>query len=753
MFNINNLTRPQNVGQAIDNDNNSLNPYNGLNISNLSKPSDKQESQTISSLYNLLSNNDTIRWDDTGNIKIRSPHGLTTIKKIKFRSFTGDLLPYTNLELPELNIKLQVFCSDALTNSVYLIGRDNTEGIKPKHIIYSEQEQQTSDDSVIFEFTKAWTYDNSKDSQIEYNIEELINYLNECLLTWFGNIEIKYLFGGSDTPKEWHPYAFEYLPNNAINSYQPIANNNDILRIPYVGDDKFITYKVVDFSNVSYNTITQFTFPNGCVCMTTNNGNDFGSYAIYNLNTSSFIQANAWSQYHDDYFSSQRSHPIAGTNNYIIVAPFYSSYSGSERNTITVYDINTKTKYTIINTDFSEYNKYCIVGAIEDYDNKLIDVYMLTDTQTWYNPPTNIGIMHVIVNLTESTATISERNDNIITYDYYKQQHLNDIHDCCYFDKDDITQFSYNNNLFMSFGGKIIIKHNTKTSTWGIRCFTTKPYILNGTKYYLSNQLALADDTNISTLKQALHKDITRQSDIEYAFEHGYFITTDMSYAFTNFAYGPYALLDNNNNVVSYYDDVYKAVNNIEEMKIFNEFECYNMVATQKNYPMNTLNNKITYNDVLFTYKDGQISFPSICWSETEFITFVPIITTKPKYFNIKYNIPQTAITTNNYSIVQTDVNGEFHALNSHIFTTLETLLLLKYEYNDLMLRCNNFPNNDNFVFSINESCEIDFKTMQANSNNQELNINLTDSNGDVIMYDTLKALYGKVVLCIDWEG
>ncbi len=762
MININNLTRPQNIGQAVNNDNNSLNPYNGLNVSNLSKPSDKQESQTISALYNLLLNNDTIRWDSSGNIKIRSPHGLTTIKKIKFRSFTGDLLPYTNLELPELNIKLQAFCSDELTDSVYLIGRDNTEGITPKHIITSEQQQETKDSATIIEFNKAWTYNSDKDSQIEYNIEELINYLNECLLDWFGNIEEKTMYGIYDKTQTWRDYKFSYsLTDSSRFSYQPCCITNKIVRIPYI-ENNDITYKIIDFSTISFNTNGVISFPNGAVIFETMAGNSYGAYSIYNLNTNSFVVSNNYGQHHDEYFSLSRLYSFAATNNVIIRSPYFDTDSGANRSLFVIYRLTDNTTFEIKNTDFAEYNKWTCIGAIENYDGLSFTLYYLVDSKSWDTRPTNIGIMKIIITLTEPTTTggkgsgtavISARNENAMTYTEYYDNYYFDCNKGLYYDINKITHYPYiDGYTYTSFEGQTIIKE--KDTTILVAHPHTQKITLNNETFYLSNQekFSYYNNKTFDKIPYAKHTNISNITDIVNAFNNGYFTTSGMIRDYLPTSYTIQAILSTTTNTpVAYYQ--HGKMNNIVITKIFKDFDCYCMASGQKSYPMNTIDNKITYNNKLFTYEDGQISFPSICWSDTKFLTFVPIITTNPKYFNMKYDIPQKTITTNDFSIVQTETNGEFHALNTHVFTTLETLLLLKYEYNDLMLRCNNFPNNDNFVFSINESCEIDFKTMQANSNNQELNINLTDSGGDVIMYETLKALYGKVVLCIDWEG
>lgn len=750
MLNIANLSRPQNIGQAVDNDNNSINPYDNLNVANLSKPSDKQESQTISALYNLLQNNDIVRWDNNGNIKIRSPHGLTNIKKIKFRSFTGDLLPYTNLELPDLDISLKVFVSDALQYPVYLVGRDNTEGIIPKHIISNEQQQEQKDSSTICEFTKAWTYDNTKDSQIEYNIEELVKYLNECLLQWFGDITEKQVFGVIND--EWVDYSFRYpIDDTSLWSYGVILTFNDKLAsIPYIKDID-LKFKQIDFTSVGYNPINAVNvYPNGFVICEAG-GEQWKEYLIYNLKTNSVGSEVFWGQCFDKFLTNRNVFPISVSNNYLIIWPYQSGASTTKPDII-IYRLSDNRSLTITNTDFNEYKKFTCCGLKEE-SAQYLSAYLIADQKVWDNRPTDLCILSINITISEDfttgAATIITRNETALTYTDFTNQYMYPLKDGLYFDNSEVYETDLiNGKKFISFGGQTIVQ---TYPTLAVRMLWTRKYNEQGNIYYLSNQEQIIRG-NFNSVPLAKHYNIKDDNIIYNAFINGYIETSDMVRNYRPRSF-PVKTIYNEDLTIEecYYQ--YPQLKNTSIMKIFNDFDCYYYSNAQPNYPKNCINEKITYNDVLFEYKDGTISFPSIYWSDTEFITFVPIITTKPKYFNIRFNIPQTSITPNKFSIVQTDTNIILHTLNEHVFTTLETLLLLKYEYNDLMLRCNNFPNNDNFVFSINESCEIDFKTMQANSNNQELNINLTDSNGEVIEYDTIKRLYGKVVLCIDWEG
>ena len=69
-----------------------------INTNNLIKePSDGGENLTISCNYNLLNNDNTVRWNGD-EITLLKPYGLSNVKKICFRGFKGELLPFTSIE-------------------------------------------------------------------------------------------------------------------------------------------------------------------------------------------------------------------------------------------------------------------------------------------------------------------------------------------------------------------------------------------------------------------------------------------------------------------------------------------------------------------------------------------------------------------------------------------------------------------------------------------------------------------------------
>ena len=83
-----------------------------LNLPNLVTPEatinePKSNSLVISSNYDLLANDQrTVSWNPDGTISIKRPAGLSNLKKIRFRSFKSQKLPYTSLELPTLKVSV-----------------------------------------------------------------------------------------------------------------------------------------------------------------------------------------------------------------------------------------------------------------------------------------------------------------------------------------------------------------------------------------------------------------------------------------------------------------------------------------------------------------------------------------------------------------------------------------------------------------------------------------------------------------------
>lgn len=783
MLNINNLSRPQNVGQAVSNDNNDNNPYNGLNVSNLSKPSDKQESQTISSLYNLLLNNDIIRWDEHGNIKIRSPHGLTTIKKIKFRSFTGDLLPYTNLELPKLHIKLKVVFNDGGYSFCRLIGNNNVYGITPYKLIYNPLNsipittpQITDYNDIILEFDKAWSYNNTYDSQIDYNMQEIINYLNNCLQQWFGYNETVYYYGINNN-MSFTEFNTQYDVSTKNYGQYITFCNNKIVRIPYINDKKQIDYYVKDMSQSSYiNSRATYSAKSGLIMINNTTAEGYHTaFRVSGLNTDKFT-TNEWAfRNNQTKFSrvDKNYNPHGFSNNSLIVLPLPTTNSGVLKEDIIIYIYDPST--AIITTYKVDYLTLT-TGYFEDvYYMSLLGYSAQEDDDYYYNylyigcvkgsvAATSLSCYQCKISIKKSDSVITMTIDRPtnrepqITLDDYYEMRLFELNGGINWDNS-YTTYTSGNAVYSQYSGISFIQASVN-DTGAIKyvrtnLITENTYNAGATtpKYYGASEKKYEGDVNFANIYS-----YTGLGTIQSVITNGYYPSASGSKTY----HLPLQFIKNTN-IESTTDvcdsHIYKGDDDnlyIDNFITGNEFVNFDIYDFASNKPLYTsLMGYPSFNGQLFKYENGILSFPTCVFGQQEFISFVPEITTEPKFFTIKYDIPTTipAVSSFSTSFINNEAKITFDGINDDVYEKLEVLILLQYEYNDLMLRCSNFPNNDNFVFSINEACEIDFKTMQTNSNNQELNINLTDSNGDVIEYDTLKRLYGKVVLCIDWEG
>ena len=104
---------------------------------------------------------------------------------------------------------------------------------------------------------------------------------------------------------------------------------------------------------------------------------------------------------------------------------------------------------------------------------------------------------------------------------------------------------------------------------------------------------------------------------------------------------------------------------------------------------------------------------------------------------------------------LQTTIGGikeniNFISLSPKTLLTLEMLILLQYEFNDVELKVSGFQNTDNIIFHINETSRVRFKEMTCSDTLTQLIITLTDQKGELDK-DSLKAIYGKLNLSIDW--
>ena len=132
-------------------------------------------------------------------------------------------------------------------------------------------------------------------------------------------------------------------------------------------------------------------------------------------------------------------------------------------------------------------------------------------------------------------------------------------------------------------------------------------------------------------------------------------------------------------------------------------------------------------------------------------ILFTLRIYTSPYYFEVYTDTKEFNLPEGSYSLMFGPVDMVFNQVNTHVISTLEMLITMQYEFNDLILKCTTFPNIDNVVFSINEASRVRFKTMSVDSTVNSLILSLEDNEGNKIDRDTISRLYGSLIVSIDW--
>lgn len=164
---------------------------------------------------------------------------------------------------------------------------------------------------------------------------------------------------------------------------------------------------------------------------------------------------------------------------------------------------------------------------------------------------------------------------------------------------------------------------------------------------------------------------------------------------------------------------------------------------------MNVEGNATTDNLDFFKFRDdGKILTSQITYEGNKALNMALRIYTDPYYF--EFTTPIDYYVNTSESVFHPIVEPIFNTINQHVLNTIETLILLHYEYNNLRLTCHMFPNIDGVIFDINEESFIGYKSMNITNTIDGLKIQIMDDD-DTVSLDTLKQIYGKLTLAIDW--
>lgn len=818
-----------------DNDNiNNGNMNPNLNIQNLNnKIGNEQESQTISVNYNLLQNNDIVRWNGT-DLKLRSPTGLTTINKVKFRQFIGELLPYTSIQLPSLKCDIvayvsprMIHTSDSINNG-YIYGRIDGDY---NGLIENFVEPNNQTPVTLVSLNKPWTYDSSEEDQIEYNISEMLNYVNSSFTQWLSSskLDIKYLQDNLDISTlfdirtnigetmEIVPYTNE----STLIVYKQSGSYYDIYRV-LCDENKASTANVSTIGTNAGKVIGYYTFRSSISESTSNNAvlvineneeltqgrlysnNGIGSkWLVYKESLKArYPYLRGWISCSPDFVSvCNYSDTVLGTHRFKCLGITETILSGSR-----VFDIDlsmvyeTITGYTILSNTIQIFVCYCYlsnatkltdttqqlmlqlmvgkIGTDSNGDTRVVYDYLSLSANIDTTKATDQTVTSLVLYGTSSVISFSF-NDGMLLSEYIENG----------FDKRDRFTSSYkrdaqyiegssasNIDVYGMCGDKYYYKGHKTSASSSYYTMTIQPIQIH-TKVLYVNSLYIIQ----STKKNQNYYNYTLATNFSGSLLKNYvtrgFITPDTTIARIDHRLSiEYDLIPIQNTYLSPTDASYLLVSksdysieNTALQRIIVGYQVSNLNSYLKQWIDETSANQILLNminqlngyptassdDQYFKYENGTMTYPYISYQDetktySAVVSFVPVFYTDPYYFKTSIVVNDTISSKSTVDLFSYDC--DILTLNESVLTLLETLLLLQYEYNDLQLRCSNFPNNDNVVFSVNEICRIAFKTMQTNSNVFELSINVCDSSGNSIELETLKRLYGKLQLSVEYE-
>lgn len=772
-----------------------------INTNNLIKEqSDGDSNLTISCNYNLLNNDNTVRWN--GNeITLLKPYGLSNVKKICFRGFKGDLLPFTNMDLPKF--KVEVVLTGANVSEATITGTDGIYGESKYYNITNR------DGNTLITFDKAWTYKADEDNQLIYNIKEAVaevnrrlnvmypfkTYYNEFDLseTYNNNYINKIYFDDDIIPINNNPGSTVLGWSKSLKKYVMGHINNsgayEMVDLKFNINDE----KIPIYSAMSYNR-------NICIYMTEKNDSMYGKQYI-RVNTSSndneftynwdvnYTRVEDYTTI-NNFFNLYPKSPsccLGTVNNMdsICFSPIISSQITTRLLCIILYNINSATQtHSRWYLDFRQRVKNNIVnilayGDVIDKDGNAIDgLLSILAIYIDINEPSNdvytIGYFELDkseIGSSTETATVlinpiatktirssewtdrcklmtcgkecygvvkvvdSEQSGAVSinkTYIWFKGAYvlsytnydINDFYLSEGYKYDDNTLFLFDNyakewclNYFLPSGQQYLVWISSLISAKGYAVFNVvgKP-ILKG----INPPLFIRGSQN--SIKGIISNPETYNTD------------------FPNYS------VDNPNYLN------YSHINNA--LKCETEFEL-NMNVKGKDLSggdIETLINKdfaITDSYNFFEFNnEGDVKTSQICLTNGAALNMALKITTDPYYF--EFTTPIDYYTSQKFSLIHPIVKPVFNTINEHVLNTVETLILLHYEYNNISLVSAQFPNIDGTIFYINEDSYVDFKTMAINNTSDGIRVKLL-SNNESLNLTELKALYGKLCVAVDW--
>lgn len=764
-----------------------------INTNNLRKEQNDGDSNlTISCNYNLLNNDNTVRWSGD-EITLLKPYGLSNVKKICFRGFKGDLLPFTSIDLPKFKVEVVLTGYDVDTTA--LIGVDCLYGEKHKYDI-------DNNGNILLTFDKAWTYNADEDNQLIYNIKEAVEEVNRRLKIMFPYNKDDYIY---NIPETWNENTEQkiYYSNNI----KPIGINpgSYIVGIQKGQSDTnislmYINNNVESFANYSYGnrhpwysavswdkqiaiTCREYT---AAASETT----AYGKQLVW-INTASggaptyteiaIDREEGWDTRFNNFNLFQRSASMVigsvGGFTSAILSPICRGTSQVDSNVIIVR--HDKRKYYLdFNKNISNDNILNVLACCDAYDkngdpiNNIIYMVCAYIPKGFPNDSYRVGLFEfdyttLSQNANTPTEVINAKAETRL-YQWSEYSEFQKFMQCgketykCYYididgDESDVGVWFVGSYMFR-FGemdtGLIPLP------AWKLDTYTYLHKNKDNGNYYVLdmadsfgsaenlinkfNQFYIAEGFNIINNNDVhtsnisppyLLKDFSNNSIVGIVQNPGYMKYGDGTW---NPNYNTYLNEEHVKNSL-----MCKVINeiNLKSVAKYNNAD-YNMV-------MNVEGNATTDNLDFFKFEDdGNILTSQITYEGNKALNMSLHIYTDPYYF--EFTTPIDYYVNTSESVMHPIVEPVFSTINKHILNTVETLILLHYEYNNISLVSAQFPNIDGTIFYINEDSYVDFKTMAINNTSDGVRVKLL-SNNESLSLTELRALYGKLCVAIDW--
>ena len=742
--------------------------------------SEVRNSLIITSNYNLLDDdNISVSW--SGNVvSVKRPAGLSNLSKIRYRNFKGSMLPFTTIDLPNLHV--EVIVTGNGVDSGYIEGDD---GPWPERFEYKVGQK-----NVLLSFNKAWTYDSNATDQLIYNIEEAVEEVNRRLHDRYPMIRLDKIFGILEDYSEDMTQRIYYT-----DTIRPVSINVGSYLVGCPSNTGLNTMAMIYVNNgneslINFSYDSRRPFYLSCSydmniivgCMEYLSGGAYGRQIVWRNTSSTAIpsytalvidRGEEWDTRRNRFGIFERSPSMSiGTINGLtsaILSPIVVPSSPSDIPMIITKGTQSSYYYLDFNTNIASDDTIACLGAGDVYDNAGNRegnlMYMLC-AYAEKGMDASVGFRIGLFTFDITTLSSDSNAPTVV------------VSANAYTDIYDYSQFTTYQKAMN--GGKetyrvIHFAEGDYNYVWFVGS-----YLIEYTDYEIVNwclvpSWKISDNVYLTQINDGSYQSIDFsvlnadgiKNMMKYIIQHGgYDIKTPTSIHMSDMS-PPYMIKDLSDNTTIGYvqnpnwlETSLPSFNyNFNEQHLPNALRCaveteFNLKSqikvgeTTHNLLHNINGDAIAVSDTWFEFlPDGTLRTSQIQYDSGYNLAFSLNIYTDPYYFSFRSPIQYFS----GYdTIIHPIVAPFFSTLNSHVLSTINILILMKYEFNDIELTCNNFPNNNGVIFHLNEESQVEFKEMMTDNTQDDIKLQLISKN-EPLTLPLLQSLYGNISISLDW--